>query len=151
MNITGPELLAQVDAFFKRHPHLCDVAEVKYKLPHHLLYALGSRETNLSEFYEQHAGDGGHGRGTWQLDDRSHQIPNPFPMDMQADLAAAHIRSDLDFFKGDLKAALSAYNGGRGGAHKGLTEGNSDKYTTGHDYGQDTLDRLHFIQGNRPR
>lgn len=151
MKITGDELLAEVDAFYRRHPGMVNAAEAKHKLPPRTLYALGSRETNLSAHFEQTPGDGGHGHGTWQLDDRSHKIPKPFPMDMQCDMAAALIASLIAHFKGNVKAAFSAYNAGIGGAERGLREtGNSDQYTTGRDYGQDTLDRLHFIQSHRP-
>lgn len=150
MKIDGNELLTQVDAFFKRHPHVTDVAENKHRIPHHLLYAVGSRETNLSEHYEQTPGDGGHGHGTWQLDDRSHTIPKPFPIELQADMAAALLASLIAHFRGNLKSALSAYNAGVGGAEHGLIQHNdSDFGTTGHNYGQDTLDRLHYILSHR--
>lgn len=39
-----------------------------------LLYAVGSRETNLMN----EVGDGGHGHGLFRLDNRSHAIPPGF-------------------------------------------------------------------------
>jgi len=151
MKITGPELLAEVDAFYKRHPGVVNVAEAKHKLPSRILYAVGSRETNLAEHWEQTPGDGGHGHGTWQLDDRSHQIPAPFPIELQADMAAELLAGLIAHFKGNVKSALSAYNAGVGGADSGIRHGNSDLFTTGKDYGQDCLDRMHYVQMYRPQ
>jgi hypothetical protein len=151
MKVSILELLNEVDAFYQRHPGVVNAAEAKHKLPHRLLYAVGSRETNLAEHWEQTPGDGGHGHGTWQLDDRSHKIPSPFPMALQADMAAQLLSDLIAHFKGNVKSAVSAYNAGVGGAERGLrATNNSDQFTTGHDYGQDTLERLRYIQIYRP-
>jgi hypothetical protein len=146
MNISEHELWNQAHAFSQRHPGVTHVIETKYGLPKRILYALGSRETNLAEFYEQHPGDGGHGRGTWQLDDRSHHIPNPFPIELQAEMAGKLLHDLIAEFGGNVKSALSAYNAGAGGARKGIAAGDSDRFTTGHDYGADVLARLHVLQ-----
>ncbi|MEO6156706.1 MAG: peptidoglycan-binding protein [Ilumatobacteraceae bacterium] len=137
MNITPQELITQVHAFDHRHPGVVAAAEHKHGLPAHLLHAIGSRETNLSEFYENHPGDGGHGRGTFQLDDRSHHIPNPFPMQMQADIAGGMMHDGIARFGGNVQEACSAYNSGQG----------NDQYTTGHDYGHDVVARMRSLGG----
>lgn len=138
MDITPQELAAQVAAFDRRHPGLVAAAESKYGLPRHLLHAIGSRETNLLEYYEQHPGDGGHGRGSWQLDDRSHQIPNPFPMQMQADIAGRMLHGLLAAYGGNVQQAGAAYNSGQ----------SNDAYTTGHDYGNDVVARMRSLGGS---
>src|SRR4051794_33761817 len=43
-------------------------AEKRHKLPHGMLLAIASRETNMQDI----VGDGGHGRGLFQIDDRFH-------------------------------------------------------------------------------
>src|SRR5881409_137342 len=43
-------------------------AEKRHKLPPGLLLAIASRETNMQDI----VGDGGHGRGLFQIDDRFH-------------------------------------------------------------------------------
>ena len=47
----------------------CKEAEAKYDLPAGLMLAIASRETNMRNIN----GDGGHGRGVFQIDDRYHQ------------------------------------------------------------------------------
>jgi hypothetical protein len=54
-----------------------------HSMPRSLLFAVGSRETNLRNV----VGDGGHGHGVFQLDDRSHQIPPGFDQDVRAQAA----------------------------------------------------------------
>jgi peptidoglycan hydrolase-like protein with peptidoglycan-binding domain len=67
---------------------------------------------------------------------------------MHADIAAGMLHNLLVRFAGDVKAACSAYNGGEGGAARGLREGDSDKYTTGHDYGADVVARMRSLGGS---
>src|SRR5947207_14903958 len=43
-------------------------AEKRHKLPKGMLLAIASRETNMQDI----VGDGGHGRGLFQIDDRFH-------------------------------------------------------------------------------
>lgn len=132
-----------------------------------LLEALGSRESNMMNII----GDGGHGRGMYQLDDRYQQpylhghrgcrngsntpaysnalapgrVPTIFAGAAQA---CRIIEANIVYAKhagvpyGEwMKFALSAYNAGLGGAEKGFKEGDSDRYTTGHDYAKDVLER----------
>ena len=60
-------------------------------------------------------GDGGHGRGVFQIDDRYHAFANtPAAMDpaANADYAAGMIADNLKRYGGDVHKALSAYNAG---------------------------------------
>src|ERR687884_423981 len=93
-------------------------------LPGCLLYAVGSRETNLRNV----VGDGGHGHGVFQLDDRSHQIPPGFDQDVhaQAEKAAQMLEAGFRRF-GDWVKSCNYYNSGSPDAGQ----------TTGRDYGPD--------------
>lgn len=132
-------------------------AEKKAKLPRGLLLAIASRETHCRNV----VGDGGHGRGYFQIDDRSHKsflnrtnagagVP---PVKEAADYAAALVVGNLDFGRGKtvpesklLKFALSSYNCGAGNAIKGFRNGDSDQITANANYGADVLDRLAIVQ-----
>ena len=146
MNITGTQLAMQYEVAIGRWPFIHDV-EREYALPPFLLVAVGSRETNLDPYYVDHPGDGGHGRGLWQLDDRYHDIPDPFPVELQAVRAAELLRSLLDdeadhylVSSDDLLAALNRYNSG-----SPLTS-----RTTGKDYGPDVLERREWLVAHYP-
>jgi peptidoglycan hydrolase-like protein with peptidoglycan-binding domain len=135
-------------------------AEKRHKLPAGFLLAIASRETNMQDI----CGDGGHGRGLFQIDDRfhgdwlsQHGAPGggttPRIKDA-AEFAAAMLASNVSFGQqkgvgADLlvKFAASAYNAGCGGALSGFQGGDSDKRTAGGDYGADVIARLAAIQG----
>ena len=106
-------------------------------------------------------GDGGHGRGLFQIDDRSHtqflaRNGAGGPGGKPPVAAAARYAADLLRWNFDhgarsgvrradrLKFALSAYNAGAGGAMAGYREGDSDRRTTGGNYGSEVL-RRHAI------
>lgn len=110
-----------------------DEIEARFGLPRCLLYAVGSRETNLRNV----RGDGGHGYGVWQLDDRSHVIPPGYLDDVrqQALDAAAHLAANFARY-GDWTAACNAYNSGRP----------QTSTTAGHDYGPDVMDRAAYLE-----
>jgi hypothetical protein len=60
-------------------------------------------------------GDGGHGHGLFQLDDRSWAFASSsaaLDPAANADAAAGILRDDLDRYGGNVRAALSAYNSG---------------------------------------
>ncbi len=136
-----------------------------------LIVAIGLRETILGTAPDYvHAdperpymgtGDGGHGRGLFQLDDRGpfkHLVPalgedwTPF---IQACCAIAVIedarRSLADLVDDELyeRAVVAAYNCGAGAARLALRAGKDpDFWTTGRDYGRDVLalrDRLRHL------
>ena len=67
---TAEQLVAQLEAARAWHlDRLCLDAERKAGLPHGMLLAIASRETGCRNV----VGDGGHGRGVFQIDDRWHR------------------------------------------------------------------------------
>jgi hypothetical protein len=122
-----------------------------------ILLAVASQETDMNDV----VGDGGHGRGLFQIDDRSHAAflarhgaagpGGKPPVAAAARYAADLLRWNLDYGARNgvppaqrLKFALSAYNAGAGGALAGFREGDSDRRTTGGNYGREVL-RRHAI------
>ena len=122
MEITGPELTAQYQQANSTWPFIHQT-EVDHGLPRMLLFAVGSRETNLTN----EVGDFGHGHGVWQLDDRSHTPPGGFPhfdadVPMQCDIAAAMLKGILATTGGNVEEAAAIYNSGQPG-EAGTTHG----------------------------
>lgn len=124
--------------------------EGRFKLPDCLLFAVGSRETNLTNV----VGDFGHGHGVFQLDDRSHPIPAGFDEDvtlqaMTAGAMLAGLRADFD---GELAPAVAAYNAGAFSVRQAIGAGrHADSVTTGGDYSQDVLGRMTSFHGEHLR
>jgi hypothetical protein len=134
-------------------------AETAKTLPAGILFAVASQETDMNDV----VGDGGHGRGLFQIDDRSHTdflrrngagAAGGKPRVAAAALYAAGIlRWGFDYGASNgvkqadrLKFMLSAYNAGAGGALAGYREGDSDRRTTGGDYGRAVLLRYATFQ-----
>jgi len=132
MDISQADLAAEYQQANAQWPFITDV-NAAYGLPVALLYALGSRETNLTN----ETGDGGHGHGVFQLDDRSHAIPAGFDEDVraQAETAAQMMVDGFQRF-GDWVAACNYYNSGQPD-----TAG-----TTGFDYGPDVMERQAYLE-----
>ena len=137
----------------------CQSAEKESKLPPGLLLAIASQETDMNDV----VGDGGHGRGLFQIDDRSHTTflrqqgankPGGKPaVPAAAKYAAGLVRFNFDFGvkngvpeRDRLRVALSAYTAGAGGALEGFKTGDSDRRTTGGDYGKAVLGRFAIYQ-----
>lgn len=139
MNIAPAVLADQVARARALWPFLTDL-ETSYGLPPFLLFAAGSRETNLDPAYAQGStGDGGHGHGVWQLDDRWHVIPEGFDTDPRAQaLTAAEQLASLRAAWGGWLEALNAYNSGSPLTAK----------TTGGDYGPDVLARQQWLEAH---
>jgi len=106
-------------------------------------------------------GDGGHGRGLMQIDDRWHQAflaIRDFWRRPAANLAYGCflLRQNLDALRrrlpgvsedGALRAALAAYNCGLGEALKLVRAGGDpDAATTGGNYGRDVLERAAWLR-----
>ena len=92
-------------------------AAARHHLDARLLAAVAAQETGGpgSDSGRNVVGDGGHGRGLFQVDDRWHAFArSPGAMDpaKNADYAAGLIAGNLRRYGGDLHAALSAYNAG---------------------------------------
>jgi hypothetical protein len=159
-NVTPQQLKSQVDGA-KRDglAAVCLAAERSRSLPAGLLLAVASRETNCVN----KVGDGGFGRGVFQIDYRAHRAwldehagPDGMPpIPVAAEYAAGILASGLAAAKrlqlaGDsaIKFGAAAYNAGEGGATQGLREhGNPDHRTAHGNYGDDVLTRLQLIQG----
>lgn len=91
-----------------------------------LLAAVAAQETGGpgSNAGRNIVGDGGHGHGIFQIDDRFHRFANtPSAMDPQAnaDYAAGMLAGLLKQYGGDVRKALSAYNAGAPDAHGTVT------------------------------
>jgi len=108
-----------------------------------LLFAVMARETGGRNV----VGDGGHGRGLMQIDDRSHGkwlAANEQGMNPETNVAygARVLRANIDAFPGNLKAAVAAYNAGAGRVRAALAKGaDPDTVTTGKNYAADVLAR----------
>lgn len=127
MRITRDDLLAQYQRASKAWPFITAINDSRKLLPC-LLYAVGSRETNLRNI----VGDGGHGHGMFQLDDRWHAIPAGFDQDVFAQAQrAADMLDGLRSANGTWLAALNAYNSGQ----------TNTAHTANGDYGPDVLER----------
>jgi hypothetical protein len=144
-------------------------AAAKYGFTTDVLLAIASRETNMRSIL----GDGGHGHGIMQIDDRS--FPEwcqsgawqnvPECIDKGASVLAAkrqaiqngqgqQITVSHTTFTGKdnltddelLRTSIAAYNAGMW-AYWGLsTSGNPDERTTQGDYSEDTLDRAEVFR-----
>lgn len=146
MNISPDDLNAEYQRAHKEWPAIHEAAD-KWNLPRFLIFAVGSRETNLNN----ETGDGGHGRGIFQLDDRSHTIPDPFPVEEQAETAAHMLHGLIEQWPGDIRAAVASYNCGAGNVLDAQRAGlDVDYYTAGRDYGSDVLERMHWLQVKYP-
>lgn len=131
MKITQQVLANQYKKANSTWPFITEVNDA-HGLPRHLLYAVGSRETNLRNTL----GDHDHGHGVFQLDDRSHQIPPGFDDDVraQAETAAQMLKAHFRKF-GDWVKACNCYNSGKPDTHA----------TTGRDYGPDVMARQNYL------
>src|SRR6201990_3148787 len=107
MNITESELSAQYQRAKSKWPFIHQTEQAR-GLPRMLLFAIGSRETNLTN----EVGDFGHGHGVWQLDDRSHMPPGGFAqfdvnVPLQCAIAAALLQALLAIRHGNVQEAAA--------------------------------------------
>lgn len=133
MEITPSQLIQQWESVPPLVQYVWLVAESRAQMPKYMLAAVASRETNMSSAYWQGTvGDGGHGHGSFQLDDRFHIIARGFDKDPNAQAqTAAQMLSGLHRQFGNWPQALAAYNSGTP----------YDWNTTHHDYAADTFAR----------
>ena len=126
-------------------------------LPVPYFYAIASRETNCVNELGDFKSDGAHGVGIVQIDiqhaiarqarDSGSWETNPDPLiEVGAQMLASNISTAQAQLPGlteeqAQKVAASGYNAGIGRAIAASKEGDSDKPTTGHDYGADVMAR----------
>lgn len=132
-----------------------------------LLAAIMDRETNGGDAkgYEPRGspagtGDGGHGRGLMQIDDRAHAAFCSGDLWRRSDfnvLYGAHVLKEaLYAFSGRELPALCAYNAGAVRVRRAMGAGRTpDSVTTGGDYGTDVLSRRDvwlsaYVKGPHP-
>lgn len=119
-----------------------------YSFPPEILVAIGSRETNLRNII----GDGGHGHGIMQIDDRSFPAwcqGKRWQSAIEAIRMGAYVLSTKRERainkkvpdKDALRVALASYNAGDHAIQDYFHHGNPDLRTTGHDYSADVLKR----------
>ena len=128
---TASQLAASGVAFA---PEIAGAAR-RYGLDPDLLAAVAAQETGGpgSNAGRNIVGDGGHGHGIFQIDDRWHPFASTSAaMDptQNADYAAGMISGLLKRYGGNLHEALSAYNGGSGSA-----QGTKTRWGDGADLG----------------
>lgn len=118
-----------------------------------LLAAVAAQETGGPDTNTGHnvVGDGGHGRGLFQIDDRWHSFAtSPAAMDpaQNADYAAGMLSGLLKRYGGNVRAALSAYNAGSPNA-----EGTKTRWSDGADlsYADSVLRHYQRLTGESPQ
>lgn len=131
-----------------------------------IVAGIGSRESGWGLFLSPKGptgtGDGGHGRGLMQIDDRYHQTfinsgrwrdPRENIMYGMKNVLGEYYNyldrttnlQGVDLLRG----AIAAYNAGPGNVERALREGRDiDYYTTGQDYSWDVLNRAGYFQLN---
>ncbi|GEM_PF-1834709 len=147
-------------------PHVEQAASRYSWLDASVVAGIGSRESGWGRFLSPRGpsgtGDGGHGRGLMQIDDRYHQSfigsgrwSNPKDnIDYAVDQVLANYYSHLDrntALEGRelLRGAIAAYNSGLSSVTRAISQGRDvDYYTTGQDYSWDVLNRAGFFQLN---
>jgi soluble lytic murein transglycosylase-like protein len=97
-------------------PEIAGAAQ-RYRVDPALLAAVAAQETGGpgSNAGANIVGDGGHGHGLFQIDDRWHAFastPSAMNPEKNADYAAGMLSGLLKRYGGDVREALSAYNAG---------------------------------------
>ncbi len=125
----------------------------RYGLDPDLLAAVAAQETGGPDTNAGHnvVGDGGHGHGIFQIDDRWHSFAStPGAMDptQNADYAAGMISGLIKRYGGNLHEALSAYNAGSPNA-----TGTETRWADGRDlgYADSVLRHYDRLTGESPQ
>ena len=131
-------------------------------LPAPFFFAIASRETNCRNILGDVVHGEAHGVGIIQIDiqhpiarkarDNGTWKTNPDPLiDFGAKILEDNIKRARQKFpsldaRQRMKIAASGYNCGMGNAIKGENQGDSDKFTTGRDYGRDVMARAAIFE-----
>jgi uncharacterized protein YkwD len=145
-------------------PYIDEAAALYNWLSPSIIAGIGSRESGWGLFLSPKGptgtGDGGHGRGLMQIDDRYHQTfinsgrwTNPrdniiYGVDKVLAEYYSYLGRTTSLTGVDLlRGAIAAYNAGPGNVERALREGRDiDYYTTGRDYSWDVLNRAGWFQ-----
>lgn len=161
---SGDVTLAKHLEAFRQFEPLVRQAAAQYSVPAAVLAGMGSRESAwglaLTPPGPGGTGDGGHGRGLLQVDDRWHPqfIATGKWGDAKENIfyGAALLRSFMDYFVKNggwgpsqklILGAAAAYNCGPRRVLEASVAGQDlDTFTTGRNYGVDTLNRAGWFQ-----
>lgn len=147
MRVSPAVLRDEAEQALMRWPFVLDIEDA-HGLPRFLLLAVGSIETNLRPaFTDGHTtGDGGHGHGVWQLDDRFHVIPPGFDADprAQATTAAGMLGALLAAEHDDVVRACNRYNSGSASDGAATHGAGADAWV----YGREAAERLAWLTDN---
>lgn len=128
-----------------------------------ILAAIGSRESGWGLFLDSNdSGDGGHGRGIMQIDDRYHQdfinSKNWRDPGVNIQYAVNNVLAEYYSYLSKntsltgfdlLRGAIASYNAGPGNVVDAVNAGlDVDAYTTGEDYSWDVIQRAGWFQDN---
>ncbi|MEB3229876.1 MAG: SH3 domain-containing protein [Leptolyngbyaceae bacterium] len=158
---------ARLDPKNSSYKPLIEAAAARYDwLAPSVVAGIGSRESAWGRFLSPNGptgtGDGGHGRGLMQIDDRYHSafINSGLWSDAKSniDYAIDNVLSkNYDYLDANtslagtdlLRGAIAAYNAGLSSVTRALAQGlDIDYYTTGQDYSWDVLNRAGWFQSN---
>lgn len=127
-------------------------AALDYGIPVHVLLGVASRETNCRNII----GDGGHGHGIMQIDDRSYpawcnrgiwkDVGESIRMGAYVLAEKRRQISPSIPVEDRLKVALAAYNAGTRHIIHDYFSGVVDRHTTGQDYSKDVLKRAEVFK-----
>lgn len=139
-----------------------DMASVKHKFSKAFFFAVASRETNCRNILGDLQNGEFHGVGIVQIDiqhsiarkarDSGSWKTNPDPLiDFGAQILEKNIaraKNDFPLLSSEehLKIAASGYNCGIAKAVSGQRQGDSDRHTTGKDYGRDVIARMKIFE-----
>jgi hypothetical protein len=154
-------LLRQLEEL-KKYEVIVKKVAAQYAIPASVIAGIGSRESHwglaLTPPNPGGTGDGGHGRGLMQIDDRWHI---PFIQSGKWAIASENIiygcavlKSSINLFTKNgitgftaLQGGIAGYNCGPSRALAGHREGYGvDYYTTGRDYAKNVLERAGWFQ-----
>jgi hypothetical protein len=152
VDIPGAVLEAEYQRAKEEFPFI-EAVEQAHGLPALLLYAVGSRETNLVNKkgdFTKRPGESSkrfHGFGVWQRDSDAFGVDESYLKDVhkQAEDAAELLAANFRTFE-RWNAAVAAYNCGAGNVKKALANGQSvDHFTAHQNYSADVLARHAFL------
>ncbi|MGK7890010.1 MAG: SH3 domain-containing protein [Leptolyngbyaceae cyanobacterium] len=158
---------ARLDSKNSSYKPLIEAAASRYDwLASSVIAGIGSRESAWGRFLSPigpaGTGDGGHGRGLMQIDDRYHAtfINSGLWRDAKSSIDYAIdnvLRKSYDYLEANtnltgkelLRGAIAAYNAGLSSVTRALAQGlDIDYYTTDQDYSWDVLNRAGWFQSH---